>query len=94
MSVFKPTREERDLLQKAVTKFAHDPSKARLLGRLALDDAEYQLGSEEWNTLKISIEQYHLHAQTEVRRDPNRKAAKLLFVKADALVRKFRPNFS
>jgi hypothetical protein len=94
MSVFKPTREERDLLQKAVTKFAHDPSKARLLARLAVDDAEYQLGSEEWKTLQVCIEQYHLHVQTEVRRDPNKKAAKVLFVKADALARKFHPNFS
>ncbi len=94
MSLFKPTGEERDLLQKAVAKFAPDPSKARLLARLALDDTEYHPGSEEWNTLQFCIEQYHLHVQTEVRRHPAQKAAKFHFAKADALARKFHPNFS
>jgi hypothetical protein len=94
MSLFQPTSEERDLLQKAVAKFAHDPSKSRLLSRLAVDNVEYQPGSEEWKQLQFCIEQYHLHVQTEVRRDPNKKATKLLFAKADALARKFHPNFS
>lgn len=94
MSLFKPTSGERDLLQKAVAQFAHDPNKAHLLSRLAVDETEYHLGSEEWKTLQFCIERYHLHAQTEVRRDPTKKAAKLLFAKADALVRKFHPNFS
>jgi hypothetical protein len=94
MSLFQPTAEERDTLQKAVAKFAHDPSKAHLLSRLTVDEAEYHPGSEEWRTLQFCIEQYHLHVQTEVRRDPHKKAAKLLFAKADALARKFHPNFS
>jgi hypothetical protein len=94
MSLFKPTSEERDILQKAVAKFAHNPSKEHLLSRLTLDGAEYHPGSEEWKTLQFCIEQYHLHVQTEVRRDPTKKAAKLLFAKADALARKFHPNFS
>jgi hypothetical protein len=58
------------------------------------ENADYSPGNEEWNHLKFCIEQHHLHAQTEVRRDPKKKPAKLQLDKADALVRKFHPNFS
>ena len=94
MSLFKPTSDERDILQKAVSKFAHDPTKSQLLSRLNADDSEYTRGTEEWNHLKFCVEQHHIHAQTEVRRDPKKKSAKLQFDKADALIRKFHPNFS
>jgi hypothetical protein len=94
MSLFKPTSDERDTLKKAVSKFAHDPIKSQLLSRLGSEDAEYSAGSEEWNHLKFCVEQHHLHVQTEVRRDPKKKAAKLQLDKADALARKFHPNFS
>ncbi len=94
MFCFKPSPDERDTLKKAVAKFAHDPAKSQLLSRLDTDDAEYSPGAEEWKHLKFCIEQHHLHAQTEVRRDPKKKSAKLQMDKADALVRKFRPNFS
>jgi hypothetical protein len=94
MSLFKATADERDTLKKAVAKFAHDPVKSQLLSRLDVEDADYSLGSEEWNHLKFCVEQHHLHAQTELRRDPNKKPAKLQLAKADALARKFNPNFS
>lgn len=94
MSVFKPTADERDTLKKAVAKFAHDPNKSRLLYRLDAEDADYSPGSEEWNHLKFCVEQYHLHVQTDQRRDPKKKPAKLQLDKAEALARKFHPNFS
>ena len=94
MSLFKPTSDERDTLKKAVAKFAHDPIKSRLLSSLESDDPEYSHGSDDWNHLKFCVEQHQLHAQTELRRDPNKKSVKLLFQKADALARKFHPNFS
>ena len=94
MSHFRPSSDERDTLKKAVAKFAHDPIKSQLLSRLDAEDADYSSGNEEWNHLKFCIEQHHLHAQTEVRRDPKKKPAKLQLDKADALVRKFHPNFS
>jgi hypothetical protein len=94
MSLFKPTADERDTLKKAVAKFAHEPLKSQLLSSLDLADSEYSHGSEEWNKLKLCIEHYYLHAQTEVHRDPNKKATRLLMTKADALARKFHPNFS
>lgn len=94
MSLFKPTSDERDTLKKAVAKFAHEPIRSHLLSRLELDEEEYEHGSDDWNHLKLSMEHYSLHAQTEVRRDPNKKAARLLLAKADALARKFHPNFS
>lgn len=94
MSLFKPTADERDTLKKSVAKFAHEPFKSQLLARLDSEDAEYAAGSEEWSHLKFCIEQHHLHMQTEVRRDPQKKAPKLQLAKADALARKFHPNFS
>jgi hypothetical protein len=94
MSLFKPTSDERDTLKNAVAKFAHDPIKSQLLSRLDADDADYSPGSEEWNHLKFCVEKHHLHLQTEVRRDPKKKPPKLQLVKADALARKFHPNFS
>jgi hypothetical protein len=94
MSLFKPTPDERDTLKKAVAKFAHDPIKSQLLSRLDTEDADYSPGDEEWNHLKFCVEQHHLHLQTEVRRDPTKKPAKLQLNKADALARKFHPNFS
>ena len=94
MSLFKPTLDERDTLKKAVTKFSHDPVKSHLLSRLDLDDVEFNHGSDEWNKPKFCIEQHYLHMQTEVRRDPNKKATKLLLAKADALARRFHPDFS
>jgi hypothetical protein len=94
MSLFKPTSDERDTLKKAVAKYSHDPIKSQLLSRLDVEDADYIPGSEEWNHLKFCVEQHHLHLQTEVRRDPKKKPAKLHLNKADALARKFHPNFS
>lgn len=94
MSLFKPTPDERDTLKKAVAKYTHDPIKSRLLSRLEVEDADYSPDSEEWNHLKFCVEQHYLHAQTEVRRDPKKKPAKLQLDKADALARKFHPNFS
>jgi hypothetical protein len=94
MSLFKPTVEERDTLKKAVAKFAHEPSKSHLLSSLDLPEAEFDHGSEDWNALKHCVEQHFLHAQTEVRRDPNKKQTKQLLARADALIRKFNPNFS
>jgi hypothetical protein len=94
MSVFRPTSDERDTLKKAVARFAHEPFKSQLLSSLDLADAEYDHGSEEWDKLGFCVEHYYLHEQAEVRRDPNKKAAKLLLAKADALARKFHPNFS
>jgi hypothetical protein len=94
MSVFKPTAEERDTLRKAVARFVHDPVKSQLLYRLGAEDAEYTSGSEEWNHLNFCVEQHHLHAQAEVRRDPKKKSAKHQLNTADALAKKFHPNFS
>ena len=76
MSFFKPTSEERDTLKKAVARFAHDPVKSQLLSRLDAEDAEFSRSSEEWNHLNFCVEQHHLHAQTELRRDPKKKSAK------------------
>jgi hypothetical protein len=94
MSLFKPTPDERDTLKKAVSKFAHAPTKSELLSRLDVEDSEYSRGSEEWTHLKYCVEQHHLHVQTEMRRDPKKKSARLELDKADALARKFHPNFS
>lgn len=94
MSHFIPSSDERDILKKAVAKFAHDPVKSQLLSRLDAAEADYSLGSEEWNHLKFCVEQHHLHAQVEVRRDPKKKALKVHLDKADALAKKFHPNFS
>jgi len=94
MFLFKPTSNERDTLKKAVAKFAHDPIKSQLLSRLEAEDAEYSRNSDEWNHLEFCVEQHHLHAQTELRRDPKKKPTKLRFEKADAIARKFHPNFS
>ena len=94
MSLFKPTSEERDTLKKAVARFAHDPVKSQLLSRLDAEDAEYSRGGEEWKHLEFCVDKHHLHAQTELRRDPTKKSAKLQLNKADALARKFHPNFS
>jgi hypothetical protein len=94
MSLFKPTSEEHDTLKKAVARFAHDPVKSQLLSRLNAEDAEYSDGTAEWNHLKFCVEQHHLHAQAELRRDPKKKSVKLNVEKADALARKFDPNFS
>jgi hypothetical protein len=94
MSSFKPTSDERETLKRAVARSAHDPVKSQLLSCLDLDDQEYALHGEDWIHLKFCIEQYHLHVQTEVRRDPNKKATKLLLGKVDVLARKFHPNFS
>ncbi len=94
MSSFKPTSDERDTLKKAVAKFVHDPAKSQLLSRLDSEDSEYTPGSEEWRHLEYGIQQQHLHVQTEVRRDPTKKSAKLQLAKAEALARKFHPNFS
>jgi hypothetical protein len=94
MPFFRPNTDERDTLRKAVAKFAHDPVKSELLSRLDLEDPEYKPGTEEWNHLKFCVEQHHLHLLTELRRDPKKKLAKLHLDKADALARKFNPNFS
>lgn len=94
MSLFKPTLEERATLKKAVGKFAHDPIKSHLLSQLDLEGAEYSVGSEDWNKLKFCIEQYHLHMQVELRRDPGKKATKVQLGQVDALARRFHPNFS
>ena len=76
MSAFKPTPDERDLLKKAVAKYAHDPVKSQLLSRLDIENSDFGLNSPEWNHLKFCVEQNHLHLQSEVRRDPKKKAAK------------------
>lgn len=94
MLLFKPTPDERDTLKKSVARFAHEPTRAELLSRLEVEDAEYRPGTEEWNHLRYCIEQHHLHLQTEMRRDPKKKATKVQLDRADALVRRFHPNFS
>lgn len=94
MSLFNPTTDERETLKKAVAKFAHEPFKSRLLSSLDVAGSEYVHHSEDWEKLKYCVEHHYLHAQTEVRRDPGKKAAKLLLAKADALARKFHPDFS
>ena len=93
MSLFKPTSEERDTLKNAVARFAHDPVKSQLLSRLDAEDVEYSRGSEEWNHLKFCVEQHHLHAQTELRRDPKKKSTRLHLDKADSLARSLIPTF-
>ena len=94
MSSFKPTPDERDILKKAVTKFTHDPVRSQLLSRLVSEDSEYHHGGEEWQHLVYCAEHHHLQMQTEIRRDPKKKSIQLQLKKADALVRKFHPNFS
>jgi hypothetical protein len=94
MSLFKPTSDERETLKVAVAKFAHEPSKSQLLASLDVADSEYDRGVGDWDRLKYCVEHHLLHAQTEVRRDPNKKSAKLILTKADALARKFHPDFS
>ena len=94
MTLFKPAPDERETLKKSVAKFAHEPFRSQLLLRLDLADSEYEHGSEEWSKLKLCVEQHYVHAQTEARRDPNKKSAKVSLAKADALARKFHPNFS
>lgn len=94
MSHFKPTQEQRDTLKKAVAKFAHEPVKSQLLARLDLEEAEFSPGTEEWRHLEFCIDKHHLHVQTEVRRDPGKKPPKIELAKADAIARRFHPNFS
>lgn len=77
MSHFRPSSDQRETLKKAAAKFAHDPIKSKLLSRLDTENADYVPGNEEWNHLKFCVEQHHLHAQVEVRRDPTKKSAKL-----------------
>lgn len=91
MSLFNPTSDERETLKKAVTKYAHEPHKTPMLALLDQADAEVDRADTHW---KFCVDQYFLHAQTEMRRDPTKKAAKAGLAKADALERKFRPNFS
>jgi hypothetical protein len=94
MSLFKPTPDQTSTLQKAVTKFAHEPFKSQLLARLQTADAEYQLGSEEWGHLKFCLEKHYVHMQAEARRDPNKKSVKADLAKAAELAKRFQPNFS
>ncbi len=94
MSLLRPTLDERDTLKRAVTKHSHDPMKTRLLSLLESEDAEYNAGSAEWNDLKTCIDKYNLHLQVELHRNPNHKPTKLQLAKADAIARKFTPNFS
>ncbi len=94
MSLFKPTQDERDTLKKAVAKFAHEPIKSQLLAHLESENLEFSAGTEEWLHLEFCVDKHHLHVQTEVRRDPKNKPSKLALAKADALARKFHPNFS
>lgn len=94
MSLFSPTSDERETLKKAVAKFAHEPVRSRLLSSLDVAGSEYARGSEDWDKLKFCVERHHLHAQAEVHRDPHKKAAQLLLANADALARKFHPDFS
>jgi len=94
MSAFKPTSDERDTLKKVIAKYAHDPIKSQLLSHLDIEDADFSPGSQEWKHLKFCVEQNHLHMQNEMRRDPKKKSTKLLLDKADALARRFNPNFS
>jgi hypothetical protein len=94
MPHFRPTSDERETLKKAVAKYAHDPGKSQLLAGLEVEDSEYDRGVGDWERLKFCVEYYLLHAQTEVRRDPQKKSAKVALAKADALSRKFHPDFS
>ena len=91
---FNPTADERVTLKSAVTRFTHEPLKSQLLSSLAAADSEYSRGIGDWDHLKYCVEDYLLHAQTECRRDPNKKANKIILAKADALARKFHPDFS
>lgn len=94
MLLFKPTADERETLTKAVEKFAHDPFKSEVIAHLQSPDSEFDHATDEWKKLKHCVEQHFLHAQTEDRRNPNKKPVKAALAKADALVRKFNPNFS
>lgn len=94
MSFVRPTLEERDTLKRAVTKHSHDPMKARLLSLLESEDTEYNVGSAEYNDLKACIGKHLLHLQVELHRNPNHKPTKLQVARADAIARKFTPNFS
>lgn len=94
MSLFRPTLDERDTLKQAVTKYSHDPMKSRLLALLESDETEYNAHTPEWNDLKTCIGKYHLHVQAELHRKPNHKPTKVQVAKADAIARKFTPNFS
>lgn len=94
MSAFKPTFDERDTLKRAVAKYAHDPVKSQLLSRLEVEDSDFTVNSSEWNHLKFCVEQNQLHLQTEIRRDAKKKTTKLQLDRADALARRFNPNFS
>ncbi len=94
MSLFIPTPDERETLTKAVTKYAHEPFKSQLLRALEVADPEFERGVGDWEHLQFCVDQHFLHTQTEVRREPNKKSAKAALAKADALERKFHPNFS
>ena len=94
MSLFRPTLDERDTLKQAVMKYSHDPMKSRLLSLLESENTEYSAHGPEWNDLKMCIGKYHLHVQAELHRKPNHKPTKAQVAKADALARKFTPNFS
>jgi hypothetical protein len=94
MSIFKPNVDEREILKKAVAKYAHEPERTHLLTSLEVAESEFDHDSHDWKQLKLCVEHHLLHAQTEVRRDPNKKATKLVLAKADTLARKFHPNFS
>jgi hypothetical protein len=94
MSLFRPTLDERDTLKQAVAKYSHDPMKSRLLALLESDEAEVAAHSPEWNELKTCVGKYHLHVEAELHRKPNHKPTRLQVTKADALARKFTPNFS
>ncbi len=94
MSSFKPNSDEREVLKKAVSKFAHDPTKSQLLSRLDAETSEYNPGSEEWSHLKYCVEKHHLHVQVEMRRDPTKKSLKVQMGIVGALERRFNPNFS
>jgi hypothetical protein len=94
MLLFKPSADERETLKKAVEKYAHEPAKSQLLADLAVEDSTFDHGTDEWKKLKVCVEQHLLHAQTESRRDPNKKSVRLMLSKADSLARVFNPNFS
>jgi hypothetical protein len=74
MSAFKPTSDERDLLKKAVAKYAHDPVKSQLLSRLGVEDSEFGLHGEEWKNTRQHGKGSHFELKTfdgqEARRFP------------------------
>jgi hypothetical protein len=95
MSHFRPSSDERDILKKAVAKFAHDPRQiATAFLRLDAEDADYSPGNEEWNHLKFCIEQHHLHARNRSAAGSEKETGEAQLDKADALARKFHPDFS